>query len=321
MDVGSLNVDLRMNMQKFQRSLSASIRSIEKIGSQMEKSFGEEPRKEIDKTEDRFQRFTWTARGYIKDTSKVITGILISQGFYKLLSTIEDATASLFRFNNELQRSAISFKLMLGNAKEAGVFIELLQDFAADTPFAFEQAQKTAQMLLAYGFPAESILYSMQTILDTAAVRGGGADAISGIARAIGQMMTKVKVEYQEVRQLAEWGVPVQEIWQEKLGLTPDQIQSIGDQNVAGAEAALALLEGLRERYGGASEEISRTTLGLVEKISDNLKIIGNEVFTPVFENIRERLQNTADRLEELRELVRSEGIGGLLRELSLIHI
>ena len=316
MDVGSLNINLTMSLDKFQQAIRTASQQIDTMGKELEQALGPKPRKEIDKTQSRLSQFTWTARGYIKDVSKVITGILISQGFYKLLSTIEQSTAALFEFNSQLQTAAISFKYLLGSSREADAFVQRLQDFAADTPLAFEQTTKLAQQLLAYGVPKESILYTLQSILDAAAIRGGGVDAIEGIGRAIGQMAAKSKVEAQELRQLAEWGVPAYRILQEELGLTAEQVQNIGREGIPGIKAADAILRGLAERYGGVSEEVARTTSGLIEKIGDNLKILGNIIFAPVLERTHEFLLQIADRLESLREIARTSGLGGLFEAL-----
>ena len=316
MNIGTLSLDLSVVLSKFHSALDQVRNRISRVGADMEQAFGPGPRREIDKTQDRFQRFTWAVRGYVKDTSKVVTGILISQGFYKMLNTIESATGSLFKFNNQLQQSAIAFDIMLGGEDKAKAFQEMLLDFAADTSYSYEQAQRTAQQLIAYGIPAQATLDTMRKILDAASIRGAGPEVIEGISRALGQMAGKSKIEAQELRQLAEWGIPAYKILQEELHLTAEEVQNIGDLGIPGIKGVIAILEGMDKRFHGASERISRTTGGLIEKIGDNLKVIGNEVFKGVFEAIRLQLEGIADRLTQLKGITRREGLKGLFEEL-----
>jgi len=296
-------------------TVEKTTKSVSELGSDMTRAFGTKPQRAIKQTRSVFSRFVWTARGYIKDTSKVITGILIAQGFYRLLNTIENAGRSLFQFNNDMQQAAISFRLFLGSRREAQAFVDVLQDFAATTPITFQQAQRIAQQMMALGFQAESVIPILRALVDAAAVRGGDVETIEGIARALGQIKTKGKVEMEELMQLAERGIPAIRYLRDELGLTLEEVSNIGRLRIPAETALAAILRGMAEDFGGASEEIAETTRGLVTTISDNLKIIGAEVFFPVFEGIRERLTNLRDYLQQLRTALRVYGVGGLIKE------
>jgi tape measure domain-containing protein len=316
LNVGSLRLDLSVTLSKFHRALDDAVGRISKLGEEMERSFGPKPRKEIDKTEERFQRFTWAVRGYVKDTSKVITGILISQSFYNLLNTVESAVYSLGRFNAEMQEAAVSFELLLGSRREAEGFLYALEDFTAKTPLVYEQTQRLATQLMALGFNAKAVIPIMQAVIDAATVRGAGPDVVEGIANALGQILTKGKVEWEEMMQLAERGIPAFQILREELGLTAKQMENLGKQGIPAETAIRALLIGIEKRFGGAAERINRTTRGLISNIHDNLMFLGNTVFTPVFESIRVKLEQLADRLQYLRKITRERGLGALLQEL-----
>ncbi len=154
MNVGSLSLDMSLNMSRIQAALRTTVDRVRDLGHEMERAFGSEPQNQIDQTERRLQRFTWAARGYLKDATKIASGILISQGFYEMLNTIESAISSVATFNNQLQQAAISFKYLLGTKEDANAYIQLLQDFAANTPFNYADAQKLSQQLMAYGIPS-----------------------------------------------------------------------------------------------------------------------------------------------------------------------
>ena len=54
----------------------------------------------------------------------------------------------------ELQSVTTAFTNMLGSAEKASAFVGDLQNFAAKTPFEFNQVSKAAQKFLAFGFTA-----------------------------------------------------------------------------------------------------------------------------------------------------------------------
>jgi phage tail tape-measure protein len=55
----------------------------------------------------------------------------------------------------------------------------------------------------------------------------------------------------EEMRQLAEAGIPAYDILQEKLGLTYKQLQNLGDEAIPASVAINALVDGITERFGG----------------------------------------------------------------------
>lgn len=65
-----------------------------------------------------------------------------------------------------------------------------------------------------------------------------------------GQISAKHKLSAQDIRQLAEVGIPAFDILQRKLGLTADQVFNIGRANISSIAGIKALREGMRELYG-----------------------------------------------------------------------
>src|SRR5205823_99725 len=86
------------------------------------------------------------------------------------------------------------------------------------------------------------------------------------------------KVSMEEIRQLAETGLPVFDILRDKLGLTAEQIQDIGNQGVSSDKAISALLQGFDERFGGAMDAQSKTALGLLSTLKDNASFFLREI-------------------------------------------
>ena len=102
-------------------------------------------------------------------------------------------------------------------------------------------------------------------------------------------------------------------ILREELGMTQEQIANLGKTPVPAEVAIPAILRGMDKRYGGAAAAMQRTTKGLANAIKENLLIIGQNAFDPMYQNFRVNMEKVANKLESMRDDVRKGGIGGML--------
>jgi tape measure domain-containing protein len=181
---------------------------------------------------------------------------------------------------------------------EGAATFEELNAWALKMPVSTQKAIEAFTMLRAMGL--KPTIADMTTIIDTTSALGGREDTLQGIARALGQMFTKGQASAQELRQLAEWGVPAYEILAEKLGMTANEIQNIGDTAISGSQAVKALLEGMAERFGGQSAKVQDTWAGLVETLVSYWKEFARQVMeSGPFDFLKGRLKDLRDYLDE----------------------
>ena len=135
---------------------------------------------------------------------------------------------------------------------------------------------------------------------------------IESVSRAIGQIYTKGRLMNEEMRQLAEAGIPVYEILAEKLGLTQEQLQNLGKQAIPASKAINALIDGMNERFGGVVAASSTTMQGIISNIKDNATMIASGVFEPMYKNIKAVLYEFGQFLFKLREIYAAKGLGGI---------
>ena len=211
------------------------------------------------------------------------------------------------RLAGQLEQAEIAFETLLGSGEAAKAFLDDLADFAARTPFDFKGIQDASRLLLAFGFQAEAVLPIVGALGDATAALGGSTAELEGVVRALGQIQTKGRVSTEELLQLAERGIPVFQILQEKLGLTGEQLGNIGQLGIDAATGITAILEGLSERFGGAMERQSRTLLGLWSSVLDNVSLITTEIGVKITEafDIKGALDTALAQLDRLREWVR----------------
>lgn len=250
-----------------------------------------------------------------KDVSRIVQGIIVSKIFYSSLNAIRRATDAVWEFSKELEYAKMVYSNLFGDTELAQEFINVLKDFAAVTPFSFKQSEEAAKRLLAYGIEAKNVMFMMQGVLSAATVQGTDA-VIEPISRAFGQIYTKGRLMNEEMRQLAEAGIPAYEILQEKLNLTAEELRNLGRTAIPAHVALNALVEGINERYGNILQAASRTTQGIISNIVDNTTMLFAGIFEPFTKYLRGVLGHLGEFINELRRIYELKGLGGIFEKL-----
>ncbi len=140
-------------------------------------------------------------------------------------------------------------------------------DFAQKTPFELKDVIDQMALMKAYGL---SPFAWLETIGNTAAAMGGGAETLERITRALGQMQAKTIVSAEEMRQLTEAGIPAWDILAKGIGKTVAEVMKLGETRGISAAIALPLLQkGLAERFGGGMSKQMDTIAGKWSNLKD----------------------------------------------------
>ena len=249
----------------------------------------------------------------IRSVKRVASGIAISAAIYGVASALTSASAAVLTFSNNLDEARISMEYFARDSKQAQQYIRELENFAAYTPFSTESAISMAKYLQAMSVPMESSKAVLTVISDTAAATGASEENMQRIVTAMGQVLTKGKLAAEEVRQLANANIPIYDILKEELNLTGQEIKNLGNLNIEGSKAVVAILDGLQKRYEGASAKIAETMGGMVETIKDDALIISSSFFTGAIDGIEDRLRSVRDTLDEWRDIAMHQGTGGMI--------
>lgn len=186
----------------------------------------------------------------------VVVGLGAALGAGALAKSALDTAASFERLQIQLDT------LTKG---EGAAWFKALNDWALKMPVNTQQAITMFARLRAMGLKPS--IQDMTTLVDTTSALGGGVDVMNGIALALGQIHTKGKVSAEELRQLAERGIPAYEILQQKFHLTAQELANIGNSALDADEAVTALIEGMQQRFGGASARMQTAWSGMIEAL------------------------------------------------------
>lgn len=258
---------------------------------------------------------TKKAKFQFKDISRIVGGIMVSKVFYSGLNAIRNATDAVREFCTELEYTQLAFSQLFGSTDLAAEFVNVLKDFSAVSPFSFSDSSKAAQRLLAYGIEYKNVMYVMQGVLDAATMQGDPSK-IEAISRALGQIYTKGTLKAEEVRQLAEAGIPAYDILREKLQLTDKAMQNLGKQGIPASVAINALVDGIHERFAGMTKDSAKTMKGMWSNIKDNLLMMMQGFFDPLYQKIRTVTHMLDEFINKIREIADLKGLGGVFEYL-----
>ena len=209
----------------------------------------------------------------------------------------------------DFEQTQIAFETMLKSAEKAEKFLKEASEFANKTPFEFPELINSSKLLMAFGFEADKVLDMLKTIGDTASGLGAGSEGIDRITRALGQMRAKGRAQTEELLQLQELGVPANQILQEELGLTGEQVANIGKESIEASKVIEALLRGMEKRFGGMMDNQSRTAKGMISTLKDTLE---NSLLRPwgqgLWEGIKPGLERITTWIDENQDIIAEWG-------------
>ena len=227
------------------------------------------------------------------------------------------------QFNATIEQLQVAFTTVLGDAAKADDALARIVETARVTPFETTDLAQGVRMLLNYGFTMDQVLKGAGneasglaiSLGNAVAAAGGGREVLTGVFRAVGQIQTKGKASAEELRQLAEQGIPAYKILQEELGLTGEQVANIGDEGITAEKAINALQTGLDKRFGGAMEAQSKTMVGLLSTFKDNVVIGAGAVFKGLFDQAKGALTTVNDFIQDLVLRTQDVGFAQAMRE------
>lgn len=255
-----------------------------------------------------------TAHVFMKSISRITTGIIISQAFYRATNAIQTTIQAGWEFIGVMQKAEISFTtLMRTGVAESQEFMNVLELMAAKTPFQLDPLRAFNQKLIAMGVNAESMVPIMEGVTNAVAAIGGDNENIIQIGNIFGRIVGKGEVSGRDLNSLARAGIPIYQIFREELNLTNDQLQNIAKQNISATEALNAMMRGF-ERFDGLADKLAKKTVpGLTSTIKDNVLFTTKNVLKEKHKRYQKFLETVLERMQELRVVSEKFGAKGVL--------
>ncbi len=226
------------------------------------------------------------------------------------IGAVKNMITSSYELAAAMEQSQMAFSTMLGGGQQATEMLQKLRDFADKTPFEFVGLQDAAKRMMAYGFAAEEVIPMLTAVGDAAAALGGGQPMIERLTLALGQMSAKGKVSGEELRQLAEAGVPALRYLANSAGVTTGEMSKMIEKGIVPADKAIkVLLENMKSDFGGLMGKQAETASGKLSTMRDsinNLKTTIGQEFVPIVKSAAQDVTNSANAYNEYIKNIRT---------------
>lgn len=180
------------------------------------------------------------------------------------LSAIEGATATLSGLGN----SAADVSAIMQDANKA----------VKGTAFGLGDAAKTAASAVAAGVkPGEDLQRVLTTVADTAAITG---DNISDMGLIFNSVLSKGKLQGDDLLQLQARGLPVLQLVANQMGVTAQEAAKMASDGQISFEI---FEEAMRNRVGGAAQSAGETVRGSLANVGAAVGRLGATIDGPLF--------------------------------------
>ena len=283
--IDHLQVRIDADMKQLREQLNRVEKLGKKSGKALEKSFDK-----ADRSSKKLTKSVGLLKGAIL---AVASGVVIK---------------NLVAINGEFQDLQISLDTVFGSMRAGQDAMAFIQDFAQSTPFDIQTLSRAMITLKATGInPTKELL---TTLGDAASVTTDKLGAFNALVRVTSRSLHNIGLE--DLNQIADRGLPVWDILQQKLGITRLEISKMG-QTAEGAKKIMdALKEGLNERFGGGMERAADT----LNTAMSNMKIAAVALVKEMgdgglTDSMTDLANNTKDLLTQLKPL--ANVLGGAL--------
>ncbi len=173
-----------------------------------------------------------------------------------------------------------SLNAVFGSVEAGSKAFEDVKAFAKTTQFSVQQLTKNFVQLKAAGIEPTTDL--LQTFADAASVTTDELGTFQASMDLLART-TAGGLGLEELNRLADRGIPVFDILNEKLGLTRLEISNVGKTAEGAAQIIAALTEGLEERFGGASLARAQNLNQILNNLGDATDDLNDSLFQAGF--------------------------------------
>ena len=177
MAFADLTANLNLNIRHFTSGLNAASRQYNTFASRMINAMNTQTRASrvlVENFDDMGNKMHYLGLS-ARDVTRIFSGIIVSQAFYRIAREIGAATEVLWEFNKELDYARVTYSTIMGGTDVADGFLGTLQQFSVDTMFGFKELEGMSRKLLAYGIEYKNLMYIVQGLTNLGTLSGDSA--------------------------------------------------------------------------------------------------------------------------------------------------
>jgi tape measure domain-containing protein len=207
-------------------------------------------------------------------------GISLQKAFAVIggAAAVKSLVSNIVNVRGEFQKLELSFGTMLKSEERAAALMKDLIGFAAKTPFSLASAASGAKQLMAYGTEAGNIAKELTMLGDVAA---GVGQPLTDIVYLYGTLRAQGRAYALDIRQFAGRGIPIYKELAKVLGVAEKQVTGLVKAGKVGFEEVEKAFQNMTSAgglYGGLMEQQATSVTGRMEKLSDAMQVMFNNM-------------------------------------------
>lgn len=187
--------------------------------------------KDLRRMDAKMNKFSSNVQRESQAMSSSLSKIGTAAAAFFSAQAIAGFTKRVIETRGEFEQLEIALDTIVGDSEKAFNILSDIKKLAVETPFSLRDIGKGAKQLLAFGISADEVIDTVKRLGDVAA--GTGAE-VRRINLAYGQVLTKGRLQSQELLQFAENGVPLLAELADMLNVSKSELLSLVQQGEIG---------------------------------------------------------------------------------------
>lgn len=210
-----------------------------------------------------------------------------------LIRGISNLVKSSIGLANSFEQTKISIEQFTGSAEAAAKLLAEIDEFAAKTPFQFDELTDSAKKLLAFNVETEKIVPTLKAIGDISA---GTGNRVNELAELYGKAAVQGRIFGEDINQLTGRGIPIIQELAKQFGVTDSEVKKLvatGQVGFANIEQAFIDMTSEGGKFFDLTAKQSLSTAGKISTLQDNVDKLKREFgqkLQPVLNKVIDRL-------------------------------
>lgn len=216
------------------------------------------------------------------------------------------------KLNAQWETNEKSFGTLLGSMEKGKKLMEDLRQVSSKSYLRLTDFQEASKLMLGMGVSAKQIVPIMSSVNAAVSAVGGNRETLNRVTLALGQMQAKGKASAEEMRQLAEAGLPINKILQKELHLSAEQVANIGNEGVKSGAVLKAVSEAWQRKYGPGLNESMKTGTAQFEMLKKNAEGFLRVATHGIYEQLAKKVLPAANaELQKFTDIMNDDRLTG----------
>lgn len=227
---------------------------------------------------------------------------------YKAGMSLFSAAKGSLDLAADMESTNISFRVLVGNALEAGNVLMKIKQIGAETPFEFPELAESGKLLIAFGEAADNVPNVIRRIGDVASGVNAPLNELSeiyGKARVAGTLFSE------DINQLTGRGIPVIQEFAKILKVSEGEVKGLASEGKITfpmLEQAFINLTSEGGRFFGMMQQQAESNKGLTSTLADGFNELKLAFGTPLNDALKPVLKDAIGLVNDLQPMAKTLG-------------